>query len=129
MRWVLLLVVLAVSPTSAETIYRCKVRGGKVAIQNHPCEGGAPLSVRHLDSPPDTADAAVRLRAVQAEMDRRNAQARQPAYSLGAPRRAARFDACEDAKARRDEFFKRVGVRRTFDQLRWWDERVRKACP
>ena len=116
----------------AETIYRCKVKGGSVSIQNHPCEIGSPLAVRHLETPRYNPDAAARSRAIKTEMERRNAAANQDGY--GSPRYRGPTEsersaaACQAAKNRRELMLKTAGMRRNFNLLRTLDQQVYAAC-
>lgn len=131
MRWGTLLLLLLAFQAPAETIYRCPLKGGKVSIQNHPCEAGAPLSVRHVEAPGYSPEAAAQRRRVEAEMQRRNAAARQGYYAPTSqrPTQSQRdAAACQGAKRHRETMLKIVGMRRNFDLLRSLDENVRRAC-
>ncbi|MGN6153922.1 MAG: hypothetical protein ACTHOH_18245 [Lysobacteraceae bacterium] len=76
---------------------------------------------------PDAA-AFARSRAIEAEMDRRHRGSgdRVRIVRTATPKRAP--DPCRVAKDRRDSELKRVGLKRTFDQLSRLDGDVWDAC-
>lgn len=87
------------------------------------------------DAPPDAIDPAIlrQNQYNQQEMDRRS-QAVRPGYrapmratgaSIGLSRNQSE---CDAAKAQRAAAYERMGSRRTFEQSRFWDNRVYDAC-
>lgn len=111
------------------TVHVCADAHGVRSYQDTPC-AVAQRSVATREFAvvvPDPA-ALARSRAIEAEMDRRNRGSgdRVRIVRTAAPKRAP--DPCRVAKDRRDSELKRVGLKRTFDQLSRLDGDVWDAC-
>jgi len=124
---------IAVAPVAQAATYTVHVcedgRGGRI-YQDAPCEVGTrTVGARaYAIATPDPGMAA-RTRAAEAEMDRRNrgdghARIVRTRYAA----RPAAPDSCRTAKDRRESELKRVGLKRTFDQLSTLDREVWDAC-
>lgn len=114
---------IASASANAETMYRCVGKGGAVAYQDYPCDKAAKQTgvaeftpervpayrppVRNI--PQQAGSAASPSAAVLHHV---------PVYS----------DQCREVKAQRDAWEQRVGLRRTFDDLRRWQDKVNEAC-
>lgn len=132
-RCCLLLACTAFGPAAQAATYTVHVcedgHGGRV-YQDAPCERDErPIDIRsYAIATPDPALAA-RTRATEAEMDRRNrGEGRVRIVRVAVARKAAAPDPCKAAKSRRDAELKRVGLKRTFDQLSRLDGEVWDAC-
>ncbi len=128
----LLLTCTAFEPAAQAATYTVHVcedgHGGRI-YQDAPCDRGErPIDTRsYAIATPDPALAA-RSRETEAEMDRRNRGAGRARIVRTVARKAAAPDPCKAAKARRDAELKRVGLKRTFDQLSRLDGDVWDAC-
>ncbi len=138
MRWLLCLACLILTaPTSAETIFRCQAKGGRVSLQSSPCPAGTEQTTRtyeHRDNPE-----AIRRRA---EIEARMHAERVARPSAGARRSYRTFyngveikdsrdvqrARCQEAKADRERTLRAVGLKRNFDLLRRLDDAVYRAC-
>ena len=132
------LLLLACVPgfASAQTIYKCVVKGEPTSYQNAPCSPDARIaSIREFQA--EAAPAYDQPRQRQ----RRETQARQESAYLSrlagtdGKSRAARGHVlpsggagCEKAKRDRDAWEQRVGLSRSYESLSAWNERVRRAC-
>ena len=115
---------------SIYTVHVCEDGHGGRIYQDAPCDRGErPIDTRSFAiATPDPALAA-RSRATEVEMDRRNrGEGRARIVRTAAARKAAPPDPCKAAKARRDAELKRVGLKRTFDQLSRLDGDVWDSC-
>lgn len=118
--------------SSAQYVYKCTT-GNQVSYQSEPCSG-TPARVWH--APPETIDPAIAEHnaRIREQMDRRSRQGVTPGPArnggpVGAAIGIARDQrACDRARAERDAAFDRLGSRRTFEQSRYWDNRVYDAC-
>lgn len=127
-----ILVAMLSTPAGAQTIHRCVTRNGGVAYQSEACSADAlRATTKRYHAPPDDPQAMQRLKAIDADMERRrqvaigksSASARQ--YRRVVDKGAAR---CTAARARQAQTLERVGLKRTFDLLRRLDDAVRAAC-
>jgi len=130
-RFAIVLLLCLAPAAHAQHVYKC-TSGKSVSYQSEPC-AGAPDRV--WDAPPDAIDPAIlrQNQYNQQEMDRRS-QAVRPGYrapmratgaSIGLSRNQSE---CDAAKAQRAAAYERMGSRRTFEQSRFWDNRVYDAC-
>lgn len=114
-----------VVPAHAQSIHKCVAEGKPVSFQSQPCGPGETTEsvrtyvsdpgrpVRHASVPasgPVAAHARPRIRRVAR---RETGVVRNP---------------CAEAKARRDAWERRVGLKRTYDELRQWNDTVARAC-
>lgn len=110
------------------TVHVCADARGVRSYQDTPC-AVAQRSVATREFAvvaPDPA-ALARTRAIEAERDRRNrGDDRVRIVRTATPKRAP--DPCRVAKDRRDAELKRVGLKRTFDQLSRLDGDVWDTC-
>lgn len=113
------------------TVHVCVDARGVRSYQDMPC-AVAQRSVATREFAAIVPDAAtlVRTRAIEAEMDRRNRGGGDHVRIVrtAAAKRATAPDPCRAAKGRRDSELKRVGLKRTFDQLSRLDGDVWDAC-
>lgn len=112
------------------TVHVCEDAHGDRIYQDVPCDAGTrSVAARaYAIATPDPALAA-RTRAIEAEMDRRNrGEGRVRVVRTTLARRATAPDPCRSAKVRRESELKRVGLKRTFDQLSRLDGEVWDAC-
>ena len=128
------LVLAACLPVAAQaasyTVHVCVDARGVRSYQDTPCAvAQQSVATREFATiAPDPA-ALARTRAIEAEMDRRNRGGDHVRIvrTAGAKRNATP-DPCRAAKGRRDAELKRVGLKRTFDQLSRLDGDVWDAC-
>lgn len=124
---VLALALGACGQARADAIFKCVTKGKPASYQNQPCGGRSRMaSVREyapdqVSAPPPRASPPVASRATP----RRSVQARRASTAHGA--RSA-GDSCEAAKQARDAWERRIGLRRTYEALQAWHDRIRMAC-
>jgi len=121
---------VADSPVVAADLFRCVSADGGVSWQDAPCAEGSRLSraVPILVEPaPEPKKAAKRVGAKAV-----SAPSKRPAASRstrGPPgTRAQRRIACDAARKQQAAAIERLGLKRTFDQLRTLDDQVQEAC-
>ena len=130
-RFVVVLLLFVAPIVQAQHVYKCTV-GKSVSYQSEPC-AGEPDRVWH--APPEVIDPAIERQNqyTQQEMDRRaqtqRSSYRAPSRATGASIGISRNQsACDHAKSERAAAFERLGTRRTFEQSRFWENRVYDAC-
>lgn len=129
------LVLVACLPVAAQaasyTVHVCTDARGIRSYQDTPCAVAQhSVATRTFDTIVPDAAALARTHAIEAEMDRRNRGGGDHVRivrTAGAKRNATP-DPCRAAKGRRDTELKRVGLKRTFDQLSRLDGDVWDAC-
>lgn len=128
MRWTLVVFACFVgafaTSAHAHAVYKCVARGNAVSFQDEPCgPGETTAAVRGFTPAPEVPEAipVPARRAATRTRERRTSRATRREVS------AAR-DACAEARARRDDWERRVGLKRTYDQLRHWNDTVSRAC-
>lgn len=110
----------------AESLYRCVARTGAVSYQTQPCSSDQRLD-RIVDYQPVAATIA-EAAPVQPRAEARPRR-RTTARAVRSPRhRASAAQRCQAAKAKREATLRRLGLRRTYDQLSQIDADVRGAC-
>lgn len=130
MRIVLLLAsLLAVSPTSAQAIYRCVGKSGAVTLKSQPCNPLERTTKVVPDYVRDDPVAALRLSRIKSEMNHRNVpEVSYGQRSNGYTQRDHQRSQCNAARQRRESVLRAVGIRRNFDLLRQLDVQVNRAC-
>lgn len=111
---------------AAETIHRCRTTEGDIRYQQIPCSGSAkPAGERHYKPEPDSTPLH----------NERSPQSRRVALGPRAKQRKSRVSdagdraaSCEETRLRRDAWERRVGLGRTYDDLRRWNDAVAWAC-
>jgi len=121
---------VADSPVVAADLFRCVSADGGVSWQDAPCAEGSRLSraVPILAEPaPEPKKTAKRAgsKAVSSPSKRPGASQ----ATRGPPgTRAQRRIACDAARKQQAAAIERLGLKRTFDQLRTLDDQVQEAC-
>ena len=121
----------AIPPLPAQTVYRCVQKGKPVSLQSTPCNAGAATTKTrdYIPEPSPTAnDLAWKRYRIEREMAMRNRAQRAATPSGRAAVLPAGGSACERAKAERDAWERRVGLGRTIDGMRAWQDYVYRAC-
>lgn len=118
----LLLLALALPASAERHVYRCIEAGQPVSLQSEPCPAGARTASATPFAPSTESAASAPARAVAAP-GRLRAARRSPARVAAAPR-----NECQDTRDARDRWEREVGLRRTYDALRSWNDRVARAC-
>lgn len=115
--------LLLLSATAqAETMYRCVAKSGAVAYQDYPCGSNA----RQTGVAVFTPDPVPAYRPPARSASRSTGTARGASAVLhNVP---LQTDRCARVRAERDAWENAVGLRRTFDDLRRWQDRVNAAC-
>jgi len=115
---------------SAQQVYKC-VNGKQVSYQSDPCPGTA---VKSWDATPEPVNPYLeqRLDAMRQEQAQRHV-ARPAQQRAGQPvghsiQHGRNRNECDSAKADRAAAYEQLGVRRTFSQSSYWDNRVQQAC-
>jgi hypothetical protein len=140
MKWILLAVVMAAMPASAQSIYKCRDAKGGAVYQSNPC----PEAEKRWDTEPRnyTWDDHYKRQAAEASIQRdrravqqRNAAQQPVAVGIGAGGRRAIGAAiptittsCQAARKNRDRSYEMQGHRRTMAGSRVWDQAVWDAC-
>lgn len=128
---------LVVFPSAGQTVQKCIGKGGAVSFVSGPC----PADQKQAASYDATPEVMTARRARELEDRRRRdaansryleslarGQGRSAAYGSSPSRSNAKHERCQDAKRRRDDTLRRVGLRRTHDLLRRLDNNVYEAC-
>jgi len=129
--------LLPVPDAAAQAIYKCVVRGKPPSYQSEPCATNARVAAVRPYQPEPVPSA----QDLQARRDRERRARQDSAYlstlagTTGravAPSRGAIVPVgsgqCEATKRERDAWERRVGLNRTIDALRAWNDRVYAAC-
>lgn len=132
----LLLIVLAPGVAGGQTLYKCVIKGKPASYQNEPCASNARVASMRAYRP----EAAPTHEQILARQNR-EALALQESANLsrmaGTNRRGRGASAhvlpvggseCADAKRARDAWEKQVGLRRNYNSLQIWSDRVQRAC-
>lgn len=121
---------IAMPQVIAADLFRCVAADGGVSWQDAPCAEGSrlsravPILVESTPEPKKTAKRA-RPQAVSAP-SQRPAASRSTRGSSGV--RSQRRIECEAARKQHAAAIERLGLKRTFDQLRALDDQVQEAC-
>lgn len=116
---------------SAQAVYRCVEKGKPVSYQTDPCPKQATISaIREYvpDRQPTANELAWKRYHTEQEMAARNRAAAQPTQHVTIVENRTEGPSCAQAKADRDAWERRVGLSRTIDGLRWWQDYVQRAC-
>ena len=143
-RWLAGIAFLACTgPAAAGEIHQCRSPTGGIVYQDRPCAAGQqPLSTRAVDEAAPSATARAAARAEQQRIAAWERASRDRlAPSLGGraspaarasapatPSRAAPRDACAQARAAREDAYRRDGNRMDFDRRRALQDAVTAAC-
>ena len=134
MKWIfgVLLAGLAAS-SRAQSVYKCRDAKGQPVYQSEPCSGAE----KRWDTQPSTTtwDDYYKRQAADRKIaaDRRHMRARARDISagggpVGTAVTSSNANACADAKRARDKAYEAMGVSRTFEASRYWDNLVWNAC-
>lgn len=118
-------------PVRAQAVYRCVEAGKPVSLQSTPCDRGAATTrVRaYMPEPsPSANDLAWKRYRTEREMAMRHQAQRMAPPVANATVLPVGGGACAQAKAERDAWERRVGLQRTIDGMRAWQEHVHRAC-
>ncbi len=123
-------------PVAAEdgVIYKCVDASKRVTFQNSPCPAGHETkSTRTYTDPGFNPYLAEKVEQDRKAVENRRARSRRSEgdYSFGWPsgsRSSSAQSACETARSQRDAFRKSAGLETTYEQRRYYDERVYEAC-
>lgn len=132
-RCLLLALAMGCPTGTAQTVYKCHDAQGRSIYQATPCTRGTTQAWRREmeAAPPIAAPPAATARPTATPAPRRPSRTatgrRQgPQGAVISLHRDA--DACARTKAQRDRALAHRGLKRTFLELRRWDERVEEAC-
>lgn len=113
----------------AQTLYRCKPHdGGPTRFQSRPCEADAATASATGYRPERELTPAEQAARERAWRTRSQQQRTRRASGQGAAIPVQTGSRCESVKKDREAALERIGLRRTIDYLRYWDDRVREAC-
>jgi hypothetical protein len=117
---------LLAAPAAGAELYRCVAADGAVSYQDAPCAGGSTLS---KTIPVSVADDKARERKpIKSRAGTgRSAKTGRPKESAADGRTRQRA-ACAKARKERDTKLERLGLNRTFEQLRAMDDQVEVVC-
>lgn len=108
----------------SQTIYKCAVKGQPISHQTQPCPANAKiLAIRqyqnYVPSRPYVAPVTNQPRRQQ-QVQAQSAQLHNIPLGAGSQ--------CEAVKRDRDAWERRVGLSRTIESLRAWNDLVQRAC-
>lgn len=117
----------------AQSVYKCHDAEGRSIFQSTPCADGTTQAWRReIDVAPTAATpTSISVPRAHTPAPRRASgkQVRRRPQPQGAVISLHRdAEACTRAKTQRDRALARRGLKRTFLELRRWDERVQEAC-
>lgn len=131
------LILLAFAPgvAGSQTIYKCTIKGKPTSYQNAPCAANTTNSgIR--DYQPESAPTYAQEQAGQVREARAQQESAYLSRMAGTDGRGGAVghvlpvggSTCADAKRDRDSWEKQVGLSRSFDTLRQWNDIVQRAC-
>ena len=121
----------------ASTLFRCVAQDGAVAYQDVPCGGDTVLTrTIPVAAEPGGGEAGAKKKTKKQTSRKATAGAAGQQATASAAiasssvrgERAKRRDACRAARESREAALARMGLRRTFEQLRALDDRVHDVC-
>lgn len=123
-------------PVAAEdgVIHKCVDAAKRVTFQNSPCPPGhVTQSTRSYSDPGFNPYLADKVERDRRAVEERRARSRRSDgdYSFGWPdanRSSSGPSACQIARSQRDTFRQSAGLNTTYNQRRYYDERVYEAC-
>jgi hypothetical protein len=130
---VVLLVLIAGLPAArapAQSVYRCVQKGKPVSLQSEPCDSKATTTgIRGYvpERTPTAHELAWKRYRTEQEMAARNRAARQSSITTTVNVPVDNPD-CAQAKAARDAWERQMGLQRSIDGMRYWQDRVYRAC-
>jgi len=125
--WMLASMLLA-APAVAAEIHRCVSGDGSVSYQDVACDGGSRLS-RTIEVRADAgAVVAPKHSASTAKASKPSKSRHATSDKAKSTTRSAQRATCATARKTRDANLRRLGLNRTFDQLRALDDAVGEAC-
>jgi hypothetical protein len=124
----LALLLVGSASVHAQAVYKCTEKGKTVSYQTSPCPASAVVAgIKEFTPDRELTPAEKRYREAQ--------WARRPNYAPGGEaavipiqQQAPVYNECAEAKAARDRWEKTVGLNRSYESLRIWNDRVAKAC-
>lgn len=126
MKRLILMFLLFHGAASSGNLYRCVSHAGHVSYQSATCGAGQRTDRVIGFAPEPVVAAAATMETKHRPTKRAN---RRGSYHVGVvTASSARPSPCAKAKASRDTRLRKLGLRRTFDDLRRIDEVVRGAC-
>lgn len=115
-------------------IYKCVHASRRVTVLNAPCPVGHETeSTRGYTDPGFNPDLAQKVERDRKAVEDQRARSRRSGggYSFGWPsgtRSSGGTSTCEAARQQRDAFRKSAGLDTTYEQRRYYDERIYEAC-
>jgi hypothetical protein len=136
MRGIIILALLALpAEVHAQQVYKCPGKGGVPSYQSEPCSEGQASKTWDARpenvSPADQARIDQQLRDAEIAAQQRRVQSSTPAlvtWQSGPTQSQQRRAGCEAARRERDAALERLGLKRTFEDLRRWGDYVTRAC-
>lgn len=134
MRKLVLLLLLLAGPAYSQTVYKCRDASGEPVYQSFPCGGTKPAEKVWTGTyKPPTAQELRRFEENRRYWARqRSGGQASSAYYYETPAKPTERDLkkrrCAVAKQSRAQQLERLGLRRTFDDLRRLDTMVYNAC-
>lgn len=115
---------LASTDVSAQAIYKCVTKGKPVSFQSHPCPANAKVAaIREYKPQPDV----IRPRGLPTTPQSRPRHYTSTTTVINDAAKALGYT-CAQAKADRDTWERAVGLSRTYDAIRAWNQTVARAC-
>lgn len=118
--------LLAAGNTAAQAVYKCVEKGKPVSFQTTPCPATAKIAAIR-EYTPDRELTPQEKRRREAQWATRKQMQAQAAASMPI-QQASTVDHCAMVKADRDRWERAVGMNRSYETLRAWNERVAHAC-
>lgn len=127
MRWILLL-VLTPALGQAQSIYKCRDAKSSTVYQSEPC-AKPEKHWNYTDADRgDEAAARRKILAIEQELQKQRQAEQRRRTRPAAVRIPVHGSDCEKAKERRRQAFDKMGLNRSYEASRRWDDMVRKAC-
>jgi len=118
--------LLGSASVGAQAVYKCVEKGKPVSFQTTPCPAAAKIAAIR-EYTPDRELTAQEKRQREAQWATRRQTQASAAASMPIEHTPT-VDHCAMAKADRDRWERTVGMNRTYEGLRAWNERVARAC-
>ena len=122
--------VLSMLPgaTCAAELLRCVAADGAVSYQDTPCEAGSRLTKTIVVPEARAEERVVKSKPAKAAKAKAPRSVRGGAKAPKADKRDRQRQACVAARAEEQRVLDKLGLERTFEQLRALGDKVRAAC-
>lgn len=120
--------LLFAAPVQAQVIYKCVEKGKPVSFQTTPCPTAAKVADARAYTPDRELTWQEKRQREAQWATRRQSQASTAANIPMPTVRPSSQSQCELARVQREQWERTVGLNRTYDAVRAWNDRVARAC-